>query len=1193
VTTTGRYGKREAPAGIEIITSRLRSTNLDRDVSDPHLSTTYVGARTQDILARIASAMLDTSRPRAWSLTGPYGSGKSTIALLTASLLDPDVTLRVEADKVLADASAGLAVDFANARDLAAPDGFITCVTTARREPLIETISRAIRQGAERTWSKKRPPSAIKAPLDALATTGVTHLDVIAAIRALCGHKPVLLIIDEFGKSLEHLASRGEFGDAGSDVFLLQELAELGAGSRGLPLYLLTLQHQSFADYASRTTVLQTREWAKIQGRFEDIHVTTHLGDAVELTRRTLNHTGATGGRKAIKAHAAAAAEAWTARGLDGLVPADPTLFADLYPLHPLAAVTAPLLATQIGQHDRSMTGFIAGDEPHTVHRFLQVNARAKPSMASTVRLGDVFDYFFTAGRTTLLASANASRWIEIESRIAQANGRPDDELAVLKTIAVLNLVDASGALRASMDTILFALCDPVQLNDAATRQYWHEVVERLEAQGFLVYREFSDEYRLWQGSDVDLNAHIALLMDSCDDHTATKSVSLYLPNAVVAGRHSQRTGMLRYFQTAASDTDFAEMTWPAEAESADGLLLFHFGPETTIPAVQCDRPVIAGVTTEAKNVLNAARYLHALQELPTQVDLDAAASFEVSERRAQAVAELAARLAEAFAPHTVDATWFLLTNDAGTARWTSDSAVLAGRSLAALVSDACERVFPDAPHIRNEMLGRHTLTSQGAKARRELVTAMITSPQLPRLGIEGYGPERAMYHGVLEYLGLHGPTGEEDDGQLTYGFHEPESGSSLYPAWTALTSRLQQATTGPVRLDQIHRTLEDPPYGVRPGITPIVVLTALIVWREEIALFEEGTYQTRLTDALVERMLKNPERFTVKAMGTQTGARKEAVVEIAKQLGTRLPPAPPPNARNTQPLAVTRTLLDRVRGLSTYADRTQELSDQARAVRAALKSAREPDTLLFADLPKALGLKPVPARGRADGDARSYGVALVSAMVEIAEADQRLREQVLDALIDAFRIVGGRGGSHPTSRLDSLRRRLRLLTAPLAAVTLVEPRLRGVIAHAQDETLSDDEWLDPLVVRIVNRGLSDWRDGDLATFTTEARALSRAIERLANIHQAAEPQQSSTSFSTRSITLTRGDGTDEHAVIQIPDDALPAAQELVHNVIKQARKVIGEHGERVLLALLAETVVAGEHTGAPKTPVARKKPRR
>ncbi|TDC66085.1 ATP-binding protein [Micromonospora sp. KC207] len=1183
----------QAPAGISIISSRLRSTNIERDVRADHLGPLHVGIRAQDVLDRVTAALEDPGRTRAWSLTGPYGSGKSTLALVTTSLLGHAGSRRSEAEKLLTEASPILARRLTSARDKIAPNGFVTCVTTARREPLLASVARALLEGASRTWSDDIMPSAVRHALEPLATTGLGHQQLLSAVRTLCEQAPVLLVIDEFGKSLEHLAAHGDFSDASSDVFLLQELAELGAGACGVPLYLLTLQHLSFGDYASRSNTLLTREWAKIQGRFEDILMTVHLGDTVELVRRTLDHSGVTAkGRKLITEHAAASARAWTDRGLEGILAADQEFFAQVYPLHPLTTVVAPLLAAQIGQHDRSVTGFIANDEPHTARRFLASYATDKPTMASTIRIADAFDFFFTAGRTTVLASANASRWMEIDNRIAEAHGLPEHDQVILKTVGMLNLVDASGALRASMDTILFALADPTALDDTATRQQLADRVASLVERGFLVYRQFSDEYRVWQGSDVDLTAHIEQLIDSCDDHTAVRLISDYLPPAVVAGKHSQRTGMLRYFVTKATDSGTPRIEGPSAANAEDGVLLFHFGTHDTIPTVRTERPVVAGTTEHADKVLQAARYLHALNELPAHVELDGVASAEVKERIAQASAELATRVAEAFLPSQLAPKWYLMTVTAGAATWSPSSERVRGRSLAELVSKACDSVFPDAPHIRNEMLGRHKLTSQAAKARRELITAMINSPGLPNLGIEGYGPERAMYGGVLEYLRLHRLTpGRPDEaGHLTFGFCEPEpptpaKKNSLYPAWTAMRQQMYAATEQPVRLDVVYSLLEAPPYGMRPGVIPIIVLTALIIGSQELALFEEGTYQTRLTDALAERMLKAPERFAVKAMGVQAGPRKIAVDEIAQEIGARMPAAPPANARNVAPLAITRQLLDRARTLSSYADRTQQIPKQAQAVRQALKTAREPDALLFTDLPAALGLKPIPADGPTDEQtARRYAASLSKALTDISRADARLRDQVVKAIAAAF---------HLPTNLSKLRERLAAYTQPLAEVNLVEAKLRGVIMLAQDTDLTDDEWLDPFVVRIVGRGLSDWRDGDITTFAVEARAVARSIERLASLHQASSPQPADSTFVSQTITLTQTDGQEFHAVVHLSDDERTNAQALLPELIALAREKIGENGERALLALLAENVIAERDTGNDGASRTRRKPTR
>ena len=180
------------------------------------------------------------------------------------------------------------------------------------------------------------------------------------------------------------------------------------------------------------------------------------------------------------------------------------------------------------------------------------------------MRLPQLYDYFFASGRTTMLASANASRWIEIDLILSQAHGLDEQDLQILKTVGLLNLIDTSGALRASPGMVLFALTDPVNDDDDVARKALLTRLENLAERGFLVYREFSDEYRIWQGTDIDLRARISEARERCDDHAVVKMLAGQLPAAVVAGRHSQRTGMLRHFITAATDPGTDVINGPA-----------------------------------------------------------------------------------------------------------------------------------------------------------------------------------------------------------------------------------------------------------------------------------------------------------------------------------------------------------------------------------------------------------------------------------------------------------------------------------------------------------------------------------------------------------------------------------------------------------------------------------------------------
>ncbi|WP_395295270.1 ATP-binding protein [Kitasatospora hibisci] len=1159
-------GGPEFPAGVELVGSRMRSTNLERDVLD-ELHSPYVGARALDVLDRLANALGDPRRTRSWSFTGAYGSGKSTLANLIDALLGHDEPRRAEAQEVLAGTSSSLAQRLSAAREQLAPAGFLGAVTTARREPLVATLARALHIAAQRRWLS-RTPKAVSAALARCADPLTTQpQDIIAAVTALCAQQPLLLVVDEFGKTLEHLAGQIQVATAKEDLFLLQELAEKSAGTKGLPLFMVTLQHLSFTDYAAQSSELQTREWAKIQGRFESVTFTPHIGDSVQLMRRRLDQSGvAKDGQKLISTYAQAAAAAWREHGLNDVAVLDAQDFTDLYPLHPLTAVAAPLLASQIGQHDRSLSGFLNNDEPHTVRRSLESFSSDKPRRASTVKLPQLYDFFLDSGRTSLLASSNASRWIEIESRITQANGLTTADQNLLRAIGMLNLIDEDGALRATAAMIYFALNEPAEAASpkkfAALEAQLQDLVDR----GFLVHRRFNGEYRLWRGTDVDIDARLREAHGHLDEATVIQRLGDYLPFAVAASRHSQVTGMLRPLFVQVTSAQTKVVTGPDEfADHADGLLVFHLGTIEDRPVVESTLPVVLGVTKEPGLVLRAAFNLVALEELHLDKTLDAVARREISERTSIAKRELLQLLGAAFFPPTPRATWWLWRS--GIAADAELGEEIEGRSLSGLASIACDRVFPKSPRIRNEMLGRHELTSQGAKARRELLTAMLLKSGEQYLGIEKYPAERALYSGVLAYMGLHREnTSVADDGTSTsllpYGLSRPGPADEYtLPVWKALEEALSNAHER-TSLEQIIRVLMVPPYGVKAGVVPLLVMTALIVRSQDVALFEDGSYLPRLTPDVVERMVKAPGRFAVKATPVGDGLRHSVVKKLS--LSLKVEPPRSQALRNPALLAVTRALMERVMVLTPYARRTQRISKDAIAVRSALFTAQDPDELLFRALPAALGLDPItPEQRKSTAGNKGYTERLAAAAEEISSADRALRAEVVETIAREFRLP---------AELSELRRALATRLKGFAGVAL-SLELRGFVAIALNEGLPDEDWLDPMIVRLSHAALGDWSDNDVKVFPRKVREMASALDRVSHLYKSNESADTSEEVEARLLTLTDKDGAEQRTLIYLPKQAKQEAESLAVSVLTQAEKVLGPDGARILLAALAQRV--------------------
>lgn len=1165
----GTHSTPEVPVGITVTGLPNRSTNLERDVRAAEFPDLYVGARTQEVLDRLISAIEDPQRTRAWSLTGPYGSGKSTLGLIIDALLAPAGSRHGRAMELLHEANGTLAERLLGARKITSPTGFLGAVVTARREPLVSTLIRALHVAVTRRWARKIP-NAVKTVMQGLEHGG--SAEILCAVQMLCQHGPLLLVIDEFGKTLEHLAVQAGSSDNADDLYLLQELAELGAGTSGLPLYMFTLQHLSFLDYAARTTTLQTREWAKIQGRFEDIAFTTHPGDTLQLLVRSLDHDGLNPtGVALVEQQSQAAERLWPDLGLQGVLPADRVLLTRLYPLHPLTALAAPLLAAQVGQNDRSLSGFLTGDEPHTVHRFLATHASANAQRASTVRLSHLYNYFLASGRTTVLASANASRWIEIDVRLSEAHALPAEDMEILKTVGLLNLIDSSGALRASADMILFALNDPA---DASNSNYRRALLKRLDTltrKGFLVYREFSDEYRVWQGTDTDIKARVEELREQCDDAVVADLVATRVPVAVVAGRHSQHTGLLRHFVTAVSTTGNPSLTGPSIGDPADGLLLYHLGPPDTVPAITSGLPAVVGTTAGFREVVDAGRQLWALQELLLDPVLDSVARREVSERSLQAAAHLAQALAAAFSPGNPDTNWTLLRCPPDSDMLRPDPAPLKARSLAGVVSVACDISYDQCPTVHNEMLGRHQLTSQGAKARRELLTAMIEHPAQKYLAIDGYGPERAMYSGVLAPLGLHeaiSRDGDESDTEAQYRFCPPDPGTSLHPAWTELEGRLTGATEQ-TSLADIISSLVAPPFGIKSGVVPLVVVTALLLRNEDLAIFEDGTYTPAISAEIVERLVKAPSRFTVKAIPNSQGQRKALLSHLDELLEIQDGNlAHPEVRRNSALLSVTRALLEKARTLTSYTVRTTQISPSAVAVREALLTTTDPDHLLFTALPVAVGHPPVPASARTrQQTARECALAIVDAVSELTAFQQAQRSQVVSTIGQAFRLSAATG---------ELRRDFRARVRGLQDV-LIAPDLKGLVRHVLSEGTSDDEWLDPLIIRICGAAIGNWTDAQAQHFPRQAKEMARSLDRVTYLRQGVTLDDDAEGFRAQLVTVTSPDGAEERALVNIPDHLSNEASIFAARCLEQAHETLGADGARILLASLARTLLLDE----------------
>ena len=1128
---------------IAVVGRFARSASLERDIARREPLNGYVvTARALDVVERIAATAANGAAGGAWSLTGPYGSGKSSLALLLDAAFGERDATRAAATELIEATSPAVADLLARAHQARGTDerGFHRAVVTASREPLHYTLLRALQSAVIRAYGTIPSPRTFRAAKTlktALADAesddprrvGPSPADLLEVARCLAEDAPLLLIIDEFGKNLEAI---GDGSDA--DPYLLQQLAEAGQGA-GLPIFALTLQHLSFEDYLVGIDGPRRREWAKVQGRFEDVAYIESAAQTRALIGTVFEIDDDLQPR--IRRWAETHAKEMRALGVADLATA--ATVEACYPLHPLAALVLPELCSRYGQHERTLFSFLTGADSATAASFLSATSLPDRGVLPSLGLDAVYNYFVAGGAGVV---GYSQRWSEIATRLRDAHGLTENQTKLAKSIAILNLVSAGGAARASAQVL------DIALNGAAT------ALTSLQDAGIVTYRDFADEFRIWHGTDVDIRGLIKAAHAKVQRQPLVEILAaIHKPEPVVAARHSAEHDILRVF--ARRYVDGTEPVAPLDPFSPyDGEVLLTVAPDAMPALAQAGenaKPVVTAIPDDLSLLDDAAREVAAVADVLDHdgVKDDWVARREIGERLAQAEAALG---------HAIEATF-----NAKVCRWVllgpeGPIKLPAGRGSAAL-SAAADQAYSATPTVGNEMLNRTVVTSQGAKARRMLLEAMIEFGDQIDLGLEGHGPEVAMHRAFLKETGMHG----RDQRNEVMVFRSPTD-KKLRPAWDLLESEFDRARTRRINLADIYAALLSPPIGMKAGVIPVFVTVGLLASSNEVAIYEHGTFRPLLTDDLSERMVRNPKHFDIKHFANTSGARRQVIDALASRLEVR------PRFRKhrvSNVLAVVGELVSQVRQLDNYTRRTRNLSDAAVAFREVLSTAVEPDELLFAAIPEALGFHPVPAETKTYSKANEYADAVAGALEELTGSYQRLVDEMLEEL---FSVSG------ETSRLA--------IAEQAAALDgeVLDPTVRAfVLALANDGIDSDIDWIKTIATVVAKKAPAEWTDADRDRFCQELSQQVASFQRLVALH--ADRHAAGVADAMR-LTVTRADGTEYIRLVGVDQDQRDACEGALDATLARLTDLTGSpaRAQQTLLALLGERLLPAPEQDAP-----------
>ena len=207
-----------------------RSVNLERDSNSLDVVNAYIPtSRALRTLSKVADTFHDQQAPRAWSLVGPYGSGKSSFSVFLAQLLShPEELATKAAYRVLSSAEKNLADRFKQSGR--GKGGNLEVLVTGAPEPLSQRLLKGFADAAETYWGarKGRNPQIVARLHSALEKGDISTTELVDLVKEVqiqlskSDAGGILLVIDELGKFLEYEARH--YG--ANDIYVLQTLAE-------------------------------------------------------------------------------------------------------------------------------------------------------------------------------------------------------------------------------------------------------------------------------------------------------------------------------------------------------------------------------------------------------------------------------------------------------------------------------------------------------------------------------------------------------------------------------------------------------------------------------------------------------------------------------------------------------------------------------------------------------------------------------------------------------------------------------------------------------------------------------------------------------------------------------------------------------------------------------------------------------
>ena len=869
-------------------------------------------------------------------------------------------------------------------------------------------------------------------------------------------NKFLVIVVDEFGKILEHAANH----NPEKELYFLQKLSEfVNVPSRSI--ILLTTLHQNFGSYAAKLTETQRNEWHKVKGRFQEIVFVEPVEQLLSLTARRLNTQ-----RQLSKGEELSLSLLYDLGVRSKIVSRNLgyKIAESLYPLDTVSAVCLTLAIQKYGQNERSLFSFLSAKGVGSINDF-----NSTPS--TTYNVAMVYDYltyhFYSAITET---NADSMGWRSLSVAIERIEGSNLDGdiikgcLKLIKTIGLINMFFNGIVLD---DDFLITYGE-----NALGLTNTQELIKTLISHKIVRFAKYKSQYILFEGTNIDMEEELYKAASIVPTPTlSVEEIAPYISQkAAIASASYYRTGTPRYFEYRITN----EPTIIEPTGDIDGFIHLVFplsDNESEVITMSASASAGASIYGYFKNPDDIVKHLYEIKKLQYVIDNvafdDRVAKSEFENQKNYETQKLNDTLNAALTSDSGNIVWYYNGNPQG---------IKSVRDFNKLLSRVCDEVYFRTPIIRNELFNRQKLSSAISLARVNLLDAMLNHSEEENFGIESFPPEKTIYFTLFRDSGIHR---KDENGNWILG--APTSGK-VRTLWDVSIKFVNSSVEKQKKLTELVKILKSAPYKLKQGVIDFWIPIFLYINQQDFALYNNGTFILSINKEVFELMQKRLNDFSLKAFKV-SGVK----LEFFKRYRQFLRKDDTVGVYANSLTETIKPFFHFYRGLNNYAKMTRKFDNAYTAkFRDVLSNAQDPVKTFFEDLPAALGYKDL----NSDEFVQQYLDLIRRAVKELITCYDNLIDRIEEKIVEYLGLP-----SDYIVYKEILEKRYKTIDSHI-----LTPKTRSFLDRVLAPSESKREFIEKLAIVINDKRLDETKDSDESMLVHQMLHVLSELERYSAI---------------------------------------------------------------------------------------------